>query len=280
MDTSAIKMIVTDLDGTFMDDYNRANAENVAAVSRARDKDFRFCANTGRTWTMAHAAVVQADFDDLVMTTNGAAIVNKQTQQHEYLQNINPRHLLPVLKAVYAAGKRCELYCGQFIAVWRGHESSTSRRLESGGWLMPEGLGPRIERFDTLEEMAEACADKTELFSVAIRKGIPMPQSVVDVLDELGGYDLTVSHNDAMDIISKGTSKANTLGVLADRYGLDSGNVIAFGDNINDIEMIKWAGIGVAMGNADERLKRHADIIAEDNTAGGVAKTLHRLLGV
>jgi hydroxymethylpyrimidine pyrophosphatase-like HAD family hydrolase len=68
------------------------------------------------------------------------------------------------------------------------------------------------------------------------------------------------------------------LAYLTDHYGLKRENVITFGDNVNDIEMIKWAGIGVAMGNADERLKEVADIVTEDNTNAGIAKTLQCLL--
>lgn len=280
MDTADIRMIVSDLDGTFMDDYFTANSDNIKAVDRARQKGFRFCANTGRTWTMAKAAVQQANFDDMVMTTNGAAIVNKQTDQYEYLKNINPEHLLPILEAVYAAGKRCELFCGSFIASWRWGESCNSRRLDTGGWMWPQGVGVVVRRFDSLEGMAEACADRTELIAVAIRKGGSMPGSIVQTLDRLGGYEMTVSHDDAIDIMPRGISKAHSLEVLARMYGLESRNVIAFGDNLNDIEMIRWAGIGVAMANADDRLKTQADIIADSNTNGGVARTLRDLLGV
>lgn len=65
---------------------------------------------------------------------------------------------------------------------------------------------------------------------------------------------------------------------LCDKKGIDRENVIAFGDNYNDIEMIEFAGIGVAMENAEDILKQSADYIALTNEDDGVGKFLKEII--
>ena len=59
--------------------------------------------------------------------------------------------------------------------------------------------------------------------------------------------------------------------------GVKREEIVAFGDNSNDIGMLQWAGTGVAMGNADPRLKTVADYITDTNVNAGVAKTIRRI---
>ena len=69
-------------------------------------------------------------------------------------------------------------------------------------------------------------------------------------------------------------SKARSIKILADYLGIDMADTIAFGDGLNDVEMIKECGIGVAMGNANIKLKEVADYITDDISKDGVYKAL------
>ena len=77
-----------------------------------------------------------------------------------------------------------------------------------------------------------------------------------------------------LEVICKDVSKGNALKWICDNKGIDIKNTIAFGDNFNDIEMIEYAGVGVAMGNAEEEIKQKADYIALSNNEEGVGKFL------
>ena len=76
------------------------------------------------------------------------------------------------------------------------------------------------------------------------------------------------------DVLPQDTSKARSIKILADYLGIDMADTIAFGDGLNDIEMIKECGIGVAMGNANIKLKEVADYITDDISKDGVYKAL------
>ena len=79
-----------------------------------------------------------------------------------------------------------------------------------------------------------------------------------------------------MDVVPKGGSKAKGIKKLIARLGFDMKDVYAFGDGLNDIEMLKEVGTGIAMGNAHEAVKMHADFVtshvAEDGIVNGLKK--------
>jgi Cof subfamily protein (haloacid dehalogenase superfamily) len=85
---------------------------------------------------------------------------------------------------------------------------------------------------------------------------------------------------DAVELGPAGVDKAAGLAWLCGHLGIDAADVVAFGDEWNDVTMLQWAGHGVAMANADERVRAHADEIAPSNVDDGVAAVLERLLAL
>jgi Cof subfamily protein (haloacid dehalogenase superfamily) len=81
-----------------------------------------------------------------------------------------------------------------------------------------------------------------------------------------------------IEVMKAGVNKATGLSLIAERLGVKRENVIAFGDEDNDLEMIRYAGTGVAMGNANPQLKAVADMICDTNDNDGIAMILERLL--
>ena len=79
-----------------------------------------------------------------------------------------------------------------------------------------------------------------------------------------------------MEIMPFGVSKGSMLPLLVEHLGMSREELIAFGDNYNDITMIGYAGMGVAMGNAEEGVKKVANYICETNDDDGVAKTVEK----
>ena len=87
------------------------------------------------------------------------------------------------------------------------------------------------------------------------------------------------SHTNFLEVLASGINKGTALEWLCNKKGINRDEIIAFGDNYNDIEMIEYAGIGVAMKNAEEELKRKADYICLSNDEDGVGKFLKKYIG-
>jgi len=81
-----------------------------------------------------------------------------------------------------------------------------------------------------------------------------------------------------LEIMSREASKANALQVVAEHYGIDRKEIMAIGDSYNDIDMIEWAGLGVAMGNAFKPVKEAADYVTVSNDEAGVAEAIRRFV--
>ncbi len=80
-----------------------------------------------------------------------------------------------------------------------------------------------------------------------------------------------------MDIINEGVSKASAVEIVLNYLDIKIENSFAFGDGLNDLEMLKFVGTGVAMGNAFEELKNAADLVTESVSDNGVQKALKKL---
>ena len=93
-----IKLIVTDLDGTFVPSLGELIPENLAALRAAKEAGIRVCACTGRHWNFARCVLEAGEFDPLCITSNGAAIVETHTGRYEKLSPIDPQRLDEVLE--------------------------------------------------------------------------------------------------------------------------------------------------------------------------------------
>ena len=94
--------------------------------------------------------------------------------------------------------------------------------------------------------------------------------------DTLSGMFTSVFY---FEFMAPGINKGNALAGSLPKIGIDASEVIAFGDAQNDISMLEWAGIGVAMGNATDAAKAAADEVTASNNEDGIALALDKFLG-
>jgi Cof subfamily protein (haloacid dehalogenase superfamily) len=101
-------------------------------------------------------------------------------------------------------------------------------------------------------------------------------------MDDVAVYrnDFTVTRSAFcfLEVLNKQANKGNGLKLLCETIGIDKSETVSFGDELNDISMIEYAGLGVAMANAVPEVKKAADLITESNTEDGLAKVLDRII--
>jgi Cof subfamily protein (haloacid dehalogenase superfamily) len=136
---------------------------------------------------------------------------------------------------------------------WDSTDPKSVRPLEE---LLAEGVVKLLGRHDGM--------DADELLAIATRS--------------VGGLGtLTHSSRDGLlEISAVGVSKASGLASLAEEHGIDAADVVAFGDMPNDLPMLAWAGLGIAVANAHPEVLAAADEVVASNDDDGVAQTLDR----
>jgi hydroxymethylpyrimidine pyrophosphatase-like HAD family hydrolase len=116
---------------------------------------------------------------------------------------------------------------------------------------------------------------------LVVRSDDHLDEGLGFIAEELGLHSVVFGTGDVawLDIGPKGVSKATMLARLCDRLGFDPALTMTVGDSMNDIEMLKWAGVGVLMGHAGEEMRRHADVITGPIPGFGVAEALNAIRG-
>ncbi len=263
-------LIATDVDGTLLDDDEKITARTRDAVQAAVEAGTQFVLATGRPPRWVQPVVDALGFAPMAVCANGAVIYDPSTDRI-----ISARTL-----SVDMLGELAEIATrvspGAGLAVERigssAHDAATPQFVSSPGyehaWLNPDNTEVSIE------DLLSAPAVK-----LLIRKAGARSSDMAAALAKHVGLegDITYSTNNGLvEIVPLGISKATGVEELARPQGIAAADVVAFGDMPNDVPMLRWAGHGVAMGNAHPDARAAADEVTAANTDDGLARVLER----
>ncbi len=275
---ASVKLIVTDLDGTFLTDVYTPHPENVRAMRACQEAGIPVCALTGRNWTECRKIVLGANFDRFCGINNGTAIMDTRIQDLRYRNRFHPEVVEDLIRMAL------KLEDAKFC-ISGTHQTHQLKDRQVKAYLDPEqayladeSIMPMV-LYDTVEEMTQMCsADAQRLYVELDNTSAPVRKKIYRLVNEIVPADITASGDEGLEIMPQGASKVDALNVLADIYNVRMQNVMAFGDGVNDLTMLKAAGFGVAMANGDAGLKKQADYVAPSNIEGGFAKVIWQMV--
>jgi Cof subfamily protein (haloacid dehalogenase superfamily) len=263
-------MIATDVDGTLLDDDERVSPRTRAAVRAAVDAGVQFVLATGRPPRWVAPVVDGLGFAPMAVCANGAVIYDPSADRIVTARTLSPDTLQELAEIA------TRLIPGAGLAVERvgrsAHDAATPQFVSSPGyehaWLNPDNTEVSVE--DLLSMPA---------VKLLVRRSGARSGDMADALTpHIGGVgDITFSTNNGLiEVVPLGISKATGVAELARPLGLAAEDVVTFGDMPNDVPMLRWAGHGVAMGNAHPDAAAAADEITTTNSDDGVARVLER----
>jgi Cof subfamily protein (haloacid dehalogenase superfamily) len=257
----APRLVVTDLDGTLLGRDGAVSERNAAAVRRAAAAGAHVVIATGRPprW-LEHIRPSVAS--SLALCCNGGIVLDLETDEVVASYPVDGSALYSAVTELRASGS-------VFGVVVEG--------LPEFGVAVEPGMPFRGSSEPRVMPFHEQC--QQYVVKVLIRPEPGTGQPIVDHLTENYGrqFTLTRSTDDGLIEISRsGITKGAVLEGLALRWGIPASAAIAFGDMPNDIEMLRWAGHSVAMGNADAAVKAIADETVEDHDDSAVGRVLER----
>ena len=264
------KIIFLDIDGTLLSfRTHRIPQSAIDAINRVRQKGIKIWIATGRPLPFV-CNLDGMDYDG-IMSVNGAQC-QIQSSMREGAE-VSVIHSLPVpqddVERMVAEQRRTGM---PVVYASNRHAILTA----------PFGVPPVVnEVFSMLDIKIPPLAEpeKATTFSVMQIIGFyPETEQKHIIGDILKGCDDTRWHPAFADCIAKGTNKASGIDHIIRHYGFDLSETMAFGDGGNDIEMLRHAGIGVAMGNASDEVKAAADIVTTSVDDDGVANVLNKLI--
>lgn len=262
------KLIAFDIDDTLLNTKKQISPRTRAALSDAQKRGIRLAVCSGRLPYGVRPYAEELDifkYGGYFMGFNGGAIFNSEREliNTTYLDR---KYIEPVYELLRPTNITTMVHKGDVIFADKKENDYT--HIES------DVIGLPLNRVDDIAEYVDWDLHKMLL------AGEPetLKQTEKLLKDKFGGeLDIYLSAPWFLEVMPKGIDKGVGLEIICKNMGISTAEAIAFGDSFNDISMLKKAGTGVAMGNAEEAVKAAADMITADCDSDGIAKALFEL---
>lgn len=267
----AIKMIAIDMDGTLLDPQHQITPGVKQAITRAREKGVRIVLTTGRPYLGVKRYLMELDLQqegEYCISYNGALVQQAKNgdciaevalsfDDYLYLEKLARQ-----LGVHFQALDKTHLYtANQDISDSTIHESYIN------GIPLRYRTVEQMERHLTFPKVM--MIDSPDILDSAISR---LPQEASD------NYTMLKSSPYYLEILNKQVNKGEGVRLLAEKLGFASSEVMAIGDQENDLAMLKYAGTSVAMGNGIDAVKAISQFVTRTNTEDGVAYAIEKFV--
>ncbi|MBO7579987.1 MAG: HAD family phosphatase [Bacteroidaceae bacterium] len=265
------KLIAVDLDGTLVRNNQSISQRTVSTLIRVQEMGVKVAVASGRpTFGTAHVAdaLRLKEFSGYVMSYNGGEIYEWETKKRMYAQTLDEE----VIPYLYTYAREH----GMPIMTYIGKEVVSE--VEGNEYIQYSVMRNRmtLKKVDDFVKAVEG-AGVVKCIIVGDPTQLPALEAEMQVMLK-GKAGIFRSEPFFLEIVPIGIDKAKGLAILLDQIGIQRTELIAFGDGYNDTPMLQFAGMGVAMGNAAEEIKKAADMVTESNNDDGVAIALENLI--
>jgi Cof subfamily protein (haloacid dehalogenase superfamily) len=262
------RLIVLDVDGTLVDRERRVSPDTLRALAAAQAHGIRLTLATGRTYASALPYARRIKADAPLILCNGARIQDPAAGSILYASHLPRAQAARALCLAQRFDVYANLYLGEGIYIERVSEVSRESARKDGVEQVPVGDLVRFleaQPEDPVKILFIGPGERLEALAAAYRAGASGPEDLPHLVRSEATY---------LEIQSRGVTKGAGLIRVCEILAIPPSAAVAFGDNLNDLEMIQAAGLGVAMGNAHADLKRAARVVAASNDEDGVAAVL------
>ena len=270
-----IKLIAFDLDGTLLRDDKSITERSLRALAAAHDRGVLIVPATGRIYKGVPAPLRLAPFSHYYITINGALVYDAKKDAALYRAEMPNELTLRLMEHMDTLDVIYDCYKDDWGYV------SRSMYERAGEYIADRGILDLFYRsrtpVDDLKEFLRADGGSVQKAQMHFRD-MRAKKKELEILPALFpevAVSTSVPTNIELNI--RAANKGAALLALCAALGIAPEETLAFGDGTNDLTMIRAAGCGVAMGNADFSVKAAADTVCDDNEHDGLAKYLERL---
>ena len=275
-----IQLIAIDIDGTLLDHHFQLPARNLAALRTAHFCGAEILLATGRRHDYALPIAQELGFPVWLISSNGALI--RSTEGETFYFDRLPRQ--SAIKLI----QHMERFRGNAVLTFDrpGHGALVLERVEElnqtiARWI--QNNEPYIQYISPLENALRHEDPIQAMYcgKVARMQEAQLRLAQADFLDEITIVRTQYDHRDLciLDILNRECSKGHALRRWAELHSVPRSQIMAIGDNYNDLEMLEFAGVPVVMGNATDELKQNGWKVTGSNSENGVAQALEEVFG-
>jgi len=267
-----IRIIALDLDGTLLDSNKNLSAANRAALAAAAAKGLLVVPTTGRFFGMMPPTIRDLPFVRYAITVNGAQVYDRETDTAIVREELPLEKALAIMRYLDGFDVIYDCYQDNWGRMTQAMQEKAEEYAQCPHYtkMIREFRKPYPDLKDYLAGQGRD-VQKIMLFArdPAVRDAI-----AADVKTRFDGLAVSSSTFNNLEFNAASAHKGRALERFAEHFGWTLDNCMAFGDGLNDLTMVRMAGIGVAMANAAPEVREAADYVALSNDADGVAAAL------
>ncbi len=262
------KLLVLDLDGTLTNSKKEITRHTKETLIKAQEAGLKVVLASGRpTYGVAPLAneLELQKYEGYILAYNGGEIIDWKTRELMYEKQLDS-DLLPYL---YRCAKE-----NDFAIVTYENEYVLTEKPDDE-YVLKEALlnVMKIKKVDNFLEAVKHPITKCLIVGEPSRLALLEKEMYEKLKDRMGVFR---SEPYFLELVPKGIDKAQSLSVLLEEIGMTKNEMIAIGDGFNDLSMIQYAGLGIAMENAQDVVKQAADFITLSNEEDGVAYAVEK----
>lgn len=270
-----IKLIALDMDGTTLQkDYVTITPRTEEALRAAIAKGIHVVPSTGRILGQLPESVIRIPGIHYAVTSNGAAVVNLETGEAISSNFIGAGSVTRIIRTLTRRGLFCEVY-------YKGYSYSNNRYLEKVAGIADfpsdqlKFIQYKSKQVDDVLAFTMAHAAEIEKINIPLLDE-QTHRNLWQKFSQIHGVILTKAVAGNIEVNHRSANKGAGLKQLCRKLRLEPKNVMAIGDSDNDLRMIEFAGLGVAMGNAPAEVKALANRVTLPFDQDGVAHAIEK----
>lgn len=287
------KLIAIDLDGTLLNSYGVISEIDKDAIKKAIEKGVKVILTSGRGTMSVKNFANELEIDGDIICGNGAIIYNLQEDRIIYNQYIDKKKVLQIIKICEENSIYYNVFTEDTIltsslaynVLFYNQENIKKPDSKKTNINIIPNIYKYVEEREKEDYLKICICDKNDIIFGGIMKKLKEVKNV-NVMEVAhmarkliaNGTDYVPVEYYITEIMNQDADKWNAVKFLADKYGISTDEVITIGDNVNDEQMLKNAGIGVAMGNSAPYIKEMAKEVTLDNNSGGVANVIEKYI--
>lgn len=263
-----VGLVAIDLDDTLLNPDLGIAPRCIRAIKAVREQGILVTLATGRMYRSALPYAQQLEMELPLITYQGALVKNSDSGEVLYERPVPSSLAGEIIAYFQRAGTHCHTYL---------HDEVCMEKLTREGTAYAElaGVEPKI-----ISSLVAAVERQAPMKIMAVNYDQAVILEMEEELKSIYGERLNITRSKPffLEVMDRVANKGNALQVVAEHFAIPRQEVLAIGDSYNDLQMICWAGMGVAMGNAPPEVKAIADHITLSNEEDGVAEALQQLV--
>jgi len=287
------KLVAIDLDGTLLNSYGEVSDENKEAIKNAIQKGSEIVLASGRMPSSVKNIATELGADKYIISGNGTIVYDMQKDEIIYDAFMAKEKALEIIKICEENSIYYNVYTKNSILaknlnyniLFYNNENSSKPLEKRTNINIVEDIYKYIQESENLDILKITICDNNQIIFSSIIKKLKLVENV-DVLEvehmsrkniKQGTTEVPIEYY-YTEVSTKDANKWTAIQFLMNKLNIQKEEVMAIGDNANDIEMVENSGLGVAMGKSMLEANKIGDVFVKDNNSSGVAEAINKYI--